>query len=112
MDKKYIPETVTFDDEPGVIYDVISIFPVNIDNTGDRDYIAILPRGAGEDEDILLYRADTTDPDDIKITEIEDDDEYDIVADAFDEILDEEEFYALAEDLEDEEEEEEEDEDI
>ena len=105
--KGYKQETVTFEEEPGVIYDVIAIFPVKIDNNTEHDYIALLKRGADPDEDILLYRADMTDPDNIGVIAIEDDDEYEIVADEFDEMLDEQEFFDLVDDLDEEDDEEE-----
>ncbi len=85
-----------------VTYDVISIFPVKIDNKTTRDYIALLEEDAGEDDDIKLYRCDVSNLDDIKIDNIESDDEFEIVADAFDELLDEAEFDELADELDDE----------
>ncbi len=85
-----------------VTYDVISIFPVKIDNNTTRDYIALLEEDASEDEDIKLYRCDVTNLDDIKIDNIESDEEFEIVADAFDEMLDEAEFEELAGELDDE----------
>ena len=96
-------DTVTFAEEPDVIYDVLSIFPVNIDNTGDKMYAALLRRDADDDDDVLLYRADVTDPDNVQITPIEDDDEFEIVSDAFDELLDEQEFDEMCDGFDDEE---------
>ncbi len=89
--------TLTLDDNVERTYDVISIFPVNINNE-EQMYIALLPVDASEDDDILLYRADVTDVDDIKIDNIVDDDECEAVMDAFDEMLDEQEFYGMFED--------------
>ncbi len=89
--------TLTLDDNVERTYDVISIFPVNINNE-EKMYIALLPVDASEDDDILLYRADVTDIDDIKIDNIVDDDECEAVMDAFDEMLDEQEFYEMFED--------------
>ena len=85
--------------------DVISIFPVNINNR-EQMYIALLDENAGEDDDIFLYRASNLEnPDDIKIDNIESDEEFEIVADAFDELLDDEELNEMLDDLEDDEEE-------
>ena len=104
--KDYDLETVTLELDGGeeITCDVISIFPVNIDNT-ERMYIALLDQNATEDSDIFLYRASNLeDPDNIQIDNIEDDDEFEIVADAFDELLDDEELNDMLDDLEDDEE--------
>ena len=65
---------------------IVASFPLN-----GKDYVALLPltplEGLEEDE-ILLY-AYTREDDDFQLIEIEDDDEFDAVADFFDELLDE-----------------------
>ena len=102
----YDLEKVTLELEGGeeMTCDVISIFPVNIENT-ERMYIALLDENADDDSDIFLYRASNLeDPDNIQIDDIEDDDEFEIVADAFDELLDDEELNEMLDDLEDDEE--------
>ncbi len=104
--KDYDLEKVTLELDGGkeITCDVISIFPVNINNE-EKMYIALLDEEADEDSDIFLYRASNLeDPDNIQIDNIEDDDEFEIVADAFDELLDDEELNGLLDDLEDEEE--------
>ena len=83
--------TLTLDDDSEVDCAILAIFPVN-----GKDYIALLPLGEEDDDDddeVLIYRfIDKGDDADPEIENIEDDDEYDAVADAFDEILDEMEF--------------------
>ncbi len=104
--KDYNLEQVTLELDGGeeITCDVISIFPVNINNE-EKMYIALLDENADEDSDIFLYRASKLeDPDNIQIDNIEDDDEFEIVADAFDELLDDEELNEMLDDLEDEEE--------
>ena len=74
---------------------IVASFPLN-----GKDYVALLPlsplEGLEEDE-ILLY-AYTREDDDFQLIEIEDDDEFDAVADFFDELLDEAEYDELAKD--------------
>ena len=54
-------------------------------------YIALLPADATPESEIFLYRF-LENGDDIDLQNIEDDEEFEIVSDAFDELLDEEEF--------------------
>ena len=75
--------------------DVIAIFPVN-----GRDYIALLPNKpveGYEENEVFLYRYAELEGDDIDLGQIESDEEYEAVADAFDELLDEEEFNNIEE---------------
>ncbi|MDE6025019.1 MAG: DUF1292 domain-containing protein [Lachnospiraceae bacterium] len=85
--------SMTLEDGTELECDVIAIFPVK-----DKDYIALLPNkpveGFAEDE-VFLYRFKELDGDDIELIQIEDDEEYEAAADAFDELLDEEEFNEL-----------------
>ncbi|MCQ2537316.1 MAG: DUF1292 domain-containing protein [Lachnospiraceae bacterium] len=96
--------TLELDDHSEITCDVIAIFPVKVDNDTTRDYIALLDENAEEDDDIMLYRCDVSNLDDIKIDSIESDEEFDIVADAFDELLDEAEFAELTGAMDDDEE--------
>jgi len=102
-----IPEkdtvTLTLDDDTEVECEIVSIFPV-----GEKEYIALLPLEGAEAEDgeVFIYRYTETADGDPDLENIEDDDEYEAVADAFDELLDSEEFDEV--DDEDEEEAEEE----
>lgn len=71
---------------------IIASFPLD-----DKDYVALLPleevEGLSEDE-ILLY-AYTKDGDELNLIEITDEDEFDRVADTFDEMLDDAAFNDL-----------------
>ena len=93
--EKEIPmDTVTLevDDGTTVECDVLSIFTVNFAE-GEKDYIALIDSAAGDDGEIWFYgcRLNPDDTDDFELIDIEDDDEFDAVCDAFDELLDEEE---------------------
>ncbi len=83
--------TLTLDDNTEVECVVLTIF-----EAGGRDYIALLPTDSAEAEDgeVYLYRYHEVDgqPD---LSNIEDDEEYEIVADAFDELLDSQEYDEL-----------------
>lgn len=85
-------DTVTLNLEDGTVLecDVLAIFPA-----GDNQYIALLPQEPYEDYEegeVFLYRFKELPDNEIQLDSIESDEEYEIVADAFDEILDEEEF--------------------
>lgn len=79
--------TLTLDDGSELECVVLTIF-----EAGGRDYIALLPLEGedAEEGEVYLYRYTEIDgnPD---LQNIEDDEEYEIVADAFDELLDEQE---------------------
>lgn len=70
----------------------------------EKDYIVLLPldeNGGNEDGEVWFYRysEDENDPDkEPELEFIEDDDEYELVADAFDEFLDKQEFEDSEED--------------
>ena len=105
-----IPEkdtvTLTLDDDTEVECEIVSIFPV-----GEKEYIALLPLDGDEAEDgeVFIYRYTESADGEPDLQNIEDDDEYEAVADAFDELLDSEEFDEIDdEDDEDDEEDEEE----
>ena len=77
--------TLTMDDDTEVDCAVIAIYPV-----ADKQYIALLPLdedGDNKDGEVYLYRYSEGEGDPT-LDNIEDDDEYEAVADAFDEILD------------------------
>lgn len=81
---------MVLDDGTELSCDVIAIFPV-----GDQDYIALLPDkvvDGYEENEVFLYRYKELEGEDIELTPIDSEDEYEAVADAFDELLDEEEF--------------------
>ena len=90
---------ISLDDGTVVNCAVIAIFPVE-----DNDYIALLPldeNGDNEDGEVWIYGY-SENPDDPneepELGYIDDDDEYEAVADAFDEYLDASEFDELVED--------------
>ena len=78
--------TLTLDDGKEIECAVLAVFPVN-----DNNYIALLPQDADDEGEVYLYRFIQHDDDEIKLINIEDDDEFDAVSDAFDEMLDDEE---------------------
>jgi uncharacterized protein YrzB (UPF0473 family) len=93
--------TLTLDDDSELLCDVIATFPATV-NGKEQMYIALIPADAEPEDDIFLYRF-IENGEEIDVQNIEDDEEFDIVADAFDELLDEEEFDNLMGDEEDEE---------
>ena len=63
-------------------------------DTAGRSYIALLPldeNGENQDGEVYLYRL-SEDPEEPTLENIEDDDEYEAVSDAFDEWLDTQEY--------------------
>ena len=84
--------TLTLDDDTEVECVVLTIF-----TAGERDYIALLPMEGEDSEEgeVYLYRYSETEDGDPVLDNIEDDDEYEIVADAFDEMLDDQEYDEL-----------------
>ena len=91
--------TLTLDDGPELECVVLTIF-----EAGDKEYIALLPLDGQEAEDgeVYLYRYSEDENGTPDLENIVSDEEYEIVADAFDELLDTEEFDELvsAEELE------------
>ena len=88
-----ITVTLTLDNDETVECAILTIFPVD-----GRDYIALLPldeNGENEDGEVYLYRYSEDENGQPNLENIEDDDEYEIVADAFDELLDEQEYDEL-----------------
>jgi len=89
--------TLTLEDGEEVECEIIAIYPVQ-----DRDYIALLPM-EGEDSDsgeVYLYRYEEDEEGNPDLSNIEDDNEYEMAADAFDELLDSEEFDELVDENE------------
>lgn len=89
--------TVTIETDDGeVTCNVVTILTVQ-----DKDYIVLLPlNNAGQNEDgevwIYGYSENESDPnEEPELRYIEDDDEYELVSDAFDEYLDQVEFDEL-----------------
>lgn len=84
-----ITVTLTLDNDEVLECAVLTIY-----EAGGRQYIALLPLDEnGEEEgDVYIYRYIETDPENPDLENIEDDEEYEIAAYAFDEWLDEQEF--------------------
>ena len=86
--------TVCLDDGTEMDCAVIAVFPA-----GERDYVALLPLEDqdAEEGEVFLYRVSVNgeNEDDIQLDNIESDEEFEIVSDAFDELLDSEEFDEL-----------------
>lgn len=101
MDEIFDQVTLTLDDDSELVCDVIATFPAKV-NGKEQMYIALLPTDATPESEIFLYRF-LEDGEDIDLQNIEDDEEFEIVSDAFDELLDEEEFDDLFEGDEEEE---------
>ena len=82
---------LTLDDDEELECVVLTIFEVN-----KREYIALLPITETEEDeeesDVYIYRYQENEGSEPKLDNIEDDDEYDAAADAFDEWLDMQEF--------------------
>ena len=89
-------DTMTLDLDDGGKLEciVLNVFPVN-----NREYIALLPMNdeghVEEDAQIFLYRFEELCDDEVNLETIEDDDEFELVSDYFDEMLDEQEFNEL-----------------
>lgn len=92
--------TLTLDDDTEVECAIVSIFPV-----GEKEYIALLPLEGNEAEEgeVFIYRYSESADGEPTLENIEDDDEYEVVADAFDELLDSEEFDEMVDEEEEEE---------
>ncbi len=77
--------TLTLDDDSTLECVVLNIF-----EAGDKEYIALLPMEgpAAEDGEVYLYRYTEDADGKPDLENIEDDDEFELVSDAFDELLD------------------------
>lgn len=85
--------TLTLDNDEVLECAVLTIF-----SAGDRQYIALLPLEDAEDTeegDVFIYRLEEDENGEPTLDNIEDDDEYELAADAFDEWLDEQDFEEL-----------------
>lgn len=82
--------TLTMDDDTVVECAILTVFPA-----GEREYIALLPldeNGENQEGEVFIYRFQEDGPEGPTLENIEDDDEYELAADAFDEMLDQAEF--------------------
>ncbi len=88
--------TLTLDNDEVLECAVLTIF-----SAGDKQYIALLPLDDAQDTeegDVFIYRFEEDEDGEPTLDNIEDDDEYELAADAFDEWLDEQDFEELEED--------------
>lgn len=96
VDDEEMTVELELDDGTNVNCAIVTILTVD-----DKDYIVLMPiakDGEYEDGEVWFYRyyEDESDPNvEPTLEYIDDDDEYDAVADAFDEFLDNEEFEAM-----------------
>ena len=92
--------TLSLDDGKEVQCGIVAVFPV-----GEQDYIALLPLNDEDaaDGEVYLYQYFEDENGEPSLGNIEDDEEYERVADAFDELMDEDEYAELLADDEDEE---------
>jgi hypothetical protein len=91
----YATVTLSLDDGSQCECAIIRIFPA-----GDRNYIALLPLEgeAAANDEVYLYRYTENDGSEPTLENIDSDDEYEIVSEAFDEELDAMEYEELYED--------------
>ena len=84
--------TLTLDDGSELECAVLSIFPA-----GENQYIALIPldQEDSDEGEVYLYRFQEFENDEIQLDNIIDDEEYELVSDAFDEMLDSAEFDEL-----------------
>lgn len=90
--------TLTLDNDEVIECAVLTIYSVD-----EKEYIALLPldeNGDNEEGDVYIYRYVETEEGEPTLENIEDDDEYEAAADAFDEWLDEQEFEEMDDDEE------------
>ena len=101
MNDEEMTVELELEDGSKVVCAIITILTVQ-----EQDYIALLPldeNGENEDGEVWFYRysEDENDPNvEPELTYIEDDEEYEMVTDAFDEYLDNAEFDELVDDEE------------
>ena len=90
--------TITLEDDSELICDVIAIFEYN-----GREYVCLLPED-DPDGDFLFYRFNETEDGECDLDNIVSDDEFEEVADYFEELCDDEAFQDALDSLDDEEE--------
>ena len=87
---EYMTVELTLDND-----EVVECAILTLVEAGGKEYIALLPLnedGETEDGDVYLYRYTEDANGEPELENIEDDDEYEIAADAFDEWMDTQEF--------------------
>ena len=86
LEDEFDQVTLTLEDGSEMTCDVIAIFPC-----GERDYIALLPEN-DPDGDFLLYRFIDNGDGNYDLDDIGDDEEFDAASEAFDELMDNEDY--------------------
>ena len=93
------PKDSEFKDRDTMTLDLLECIVLNVFPVNNREYIALLPMNdeghVEEDAQIFLYRFEELGDDEVNLETIEDDDEFELVSDYFDEMLDEQEFNEL-----------------
>ena len=90
---EFMTVELTLDNDEVVECAILTLF-----EAGENQYIALLPlneEGETEEGDVYLYRYIENADGEPELENIEDDDEYEIAADAFDEWMDTQEFEEL-----------------
>lgn len=93
--------TLELEDDTELECAVLAIFPME-----DQQYIALTPATESEElelseeSEVFFYRFTEYENQEIELENIEDEDEYDKVAEAFDELLDEQQFDEVFDDKE------------
>lgn len=93
MNEETITVTLTLDNDEEMECAVLTIFTLD-----EQDYIALLPLNdddENEEREVFLYRFSEPTPGEPELDNIEDDDEYERVADKFDEWLDSQQYEDL-----------------
>ena len=92
MEQEEVTVTLTLGDGSQLECVVLTIF-----DAGEREYIALLPMDSEETDEgeVYLYRYTEDADGNPNLENIESDEEYDIEAEAFDELLDEQEYDEL-----------------
>ena len=92
---EYMTVELTLDNDEVIECAILTLF-----EAAEKEYIALLPLnedGNTEEGDVYLYRYVETADGEPELENIEDDEEYEIAADAFDEWMDTQEFEELDE---------------
>ena len=93
-------QTVTIALEDGSEIECAVLFTFEAGDEG-QEYIAVMPEGDEDDTEVYLYRYAEDENGEPLLDNIESDEEYEIASDAFDEILDEQDFEEMAGDEDD-----------
>ena len=89
-DHEHEHDTITLSLDDGTELNCIVLDIFTVDN---KEYIALQPEeGEEEDDNVFLYRFIQEGDDDPQLLNIDDDDEFEAVADAFEELLDAQEY--------------------